>query len=587
MRWLKTSRWRPARLGFMLLVVAAALGLGACSDDDSGSSGSSTGGGGTPAEGGGQKLVMLDTTVAPSLDPDGASAADPALQQAYGNLMEPLLRYPVKDDGKGVLVPNYQVGADGFDPALATSWSMKNNVWTFKLRKGVKSCFGHTMTADDVVYTFERAKSVSGAANVAWFLGVVSNVFGPEAGAPDAKPEDKKIQGEIKKLDDYTVQIKQKGPNELFPRVLEIFALEIYDSKEMKAHATADDPWSHKYTDTENSPGFGPYCLTKWTKGNEMDFDSNPDYWQGKPKYTSIAVRQVPSESDRVAAVSSGQADIATSLTPKASASVAKSPQGSVLSWTNNKILGLGINYAYPPFNDLEKGKLIRQAIAYAMPYQKIIDEAYLGTAKKWNGLIESSYYGYKDITTYDTDIAKAKQLMEQAGYPNGQGLPKDSPAFKLNYVAERQSLLEPIAISIKTALSEIGIPVTLEPISQAEESTRELVKRDMGMFLRDYNRPLAPDVGYASLLWYVSKEGGGLEYSENWKSTEFDQLFVKSQGVTGDERKEVLGQMQEVLMQELPEVPIVESESQLAVKKGITGWFGNPYDLVYFWWLK
>ena len=331
----------------------------------------------------------------------------------------------------------------------------------------------------------------------------MSSIFGPEAVAKTATAADKKLNGEVTKIDDHTVQFKQKNPDdELLPRVLEIFPLYIFDSKVMKQHATADDPWSHKYLDTVGSPGYGPYCLDKWTKGSEMQFSANPNYWRGPPTYTKAVVRSVPSDSDRVAAISSGQADVATSLTPKAVKQVSTGGQSTVLDWQNNKILGMGINYAYPPFNT-PNGKLVRQAIAYAIPYDEIVQNSYLGQAKKWNGLIESTYFGYTPITTYTTNIDKAKQLMAQAGYPDGKGLPK-SPAFTLNYVAERAALLEPVATSIKTALSQIGIDITLAPISQAEESTRELVKFDMGMYLRDYNRPLGPDVGYAALLWYV-----------------------------------------------------------------------------------
>lgn len=590
---LHLKRLDPRAVGILAAGVVAmsltACGGGGTSGGGGGTSGATTGNGGNTANansGGGSSkpLVFLDSEIAPSLDPDGVAAADPALQQAVENISEPLITYPTTDHG-GILEPDYKVTASQFAPDLATSWSHKGDVWTFHLRKGVKSCAGNELTASDVVYTFARAKSASGAAAVAGFLGNVSGLFSPAFLAPNAPASAKQLHGEVTAVNRYTVQFRTQSPNDLFPRVLTIFPLYIWDAKAMKAHATKADPWSHKYTDTTNSPGFGPYCITKWVKGSEMDLSANPHYWRGAPTFKSIVMRQVPSDSDRVAAILSGQADVVTALTPREFQQIGKSGQATVLSWQNSRILDLGINYAYPPFNG-PKGTLIRQAIAYAMPYQSIITNDYLGQAKKWNGLFESSFYGFTPITTYSTNLAKAKALMTQAGYPGGKGLPS-SPAFTLNYVAERSTLLQPIATEIKTALAQIGIQIQLAPISQAEENTRELTKFDMGMFLRDYNRPLAPDVGYATLLWYVSQKNHGLEPSVNYASPKVDSLFAKSQATTGAARLAVLHQIQAQLMKDLPYVPIVEVPSQLAVRKGITGWRGNLYDLVPFWNLK
>ena len=265
---------------------------------------------------------------------------------------------------------------------------------------------------------------------------------------------------------------------------------------------------------------------------------------------------------------------------------MSKSRAVSVLSWQNNKLLTMGINYKYPPFNT-SKGALIRKAIAYAMPYSNIIKDDYLGNAKQWYGLVPSSAFGYVPIHTYSTNLAKARALMAQAGYAGGKGLPANSPAFQLFYVAERAALLQPIATEIKTALAQIGITIQLSPISQAEENTRELTRFDMGMFLRDDNRPLGPDAGYAAQLWYVCAKDGGLEPSGNYCNPKFDALFAKSQDATGSVRLKYLAQMQQILMQDLPYVPIVEIPSQLAVQKGITGWEGNSYDLVEYWYLK
>lgn len=579
----RRPRLRAARRGAR---AALAVGLSAAVLSACGSDSGSGGGGGSASAPKRDTLVILDTAVAPSLDNDGAAASDPATEQALEVLRDPLIRYPTVEQD-GVLVPNYRATADEFEPALAESWRRDGLTWTITLRRGALSCAGNELTADDVVYTFARAKSLSGASPVSWFLGNVSNVFDLSALDPRAPASARELRGEVEKVDRYTVRIRQHAPNDLFPRVLTIFALFPMDSVEMRKHATPDDPWAHRYTDTEDAPGFGPYCLKRWVKGREMVYEANPGYWQGEPTYKRVIVRAVPSESARVAALISGEADIVTSLTPKSLERIKSSGRADVLEWQNNRILALGINYRFAPFTDEERGRLLRQAIAYALPYDEIIRSDYLGDAKQWKGLVESTYHGYREDDRYTTDLAKARELMAQAGFPDGRGLPADSPAFTLNYVAERQTLLEPIATRIKTALAQIGIPIRLAPISQSELATRELAKFDMGMWLHDYTRPIGTDAGYAMLLWYVAKEMGGLITTENYNSKYVNDTFIKSQTTEGDERLQLLADIQERLMTDLPKVPIVELPSQLAVRKGLRGWFGQPYDLINFFYLQ
>ena len=528
------------------------------------------------------QLIVLADDVAPGLDPDGTTGASPAYIEAIQNLLDPLVDYPSIRQGE-VLTLNYKVNAQQFEPRLATSWSKKGLVWTMKLRSNVTSCAGNPLTADDVVYTFARAKSVSGASPVAWFLGNVAGIL-PLDPLISKDPAAKKLKGEVVKIDEHTVQFTQLHPNDLFPRVLQIEALLIWDSVDMKKHATAKDPWSHNYTQTVNAPGFGPYCLSKWIKGSEMDFKANPKYYRGQPQFTDIVLRKVPSNSSRIASLLAGSADIATNLTPVESASIAKSGKAKILSWKNNKVTALGLNFKFAPWSD-KNNRLIRQAVAYALPYDEILKSDYLGTATKWNGPCESTYYGAVPDTRYTTNIAKAKALLAQAGYPDGKGLPKEG--LVLNYVAERRALLEPIANRIRTALAKIGMNITLSPLSQTEYADRALTKHDAQMYLSDADRPLGPDVGYCALLWYVSQAKGGLVTGDNYSNPAFDALYAKSSTTLGATRLAVMKQMQNMLMTDLPKIPIAEVESQLAVANNITNWKGMGLDGLSFWEFK
>jgi peptide/nickel transport system substrate-binding protein len=566
--------------------VLACLALAACgggTDSGGGASAASSGGGGTT----GSSLVELDTDIAPSLEPDSPSGDDPGFEQAFVNLAEPLVSAPTKEVD-GVLVPNYQVSPTAFKPDLATSYSQKGLTWTFHLRQGVMSCYGNELTAQDVVYTFARAKALQGTASDSYFVATVGGVFDGKGLEPGATAADKVLDStEVKATGKYTVQITQKHSDALFPAILSIWSLAPWDEVEMKKVATASDQYAHHFTETTGAPTFGPYCLSSWKKGASMTFTANKGWFRGAPQYSKITMEQVPSDSQRVAGLLSGQANIATELTPLETQKVAQTSSTDTLSWDNpGNMVTLGINYADGPFTDPTKGKLIREAIAYAMPYDGIKSGVYDGQFQTNPGLFSTDDVGFKPVSTYEnTDLAKAKALLAQAGYPGGKGLVA-GPAFKLSYAAERSSVLQPMATMIATALKGIGIPITLNPIPASQLET-DLVQSSLGMYIQDESRPLLPDVGYATLLYFVNKKDGGLSDSTNYDSATVNKLYAQSATATGAARTKLLGEIQETADNDLSSVAIGIPRSELAVTKGITGWLGNIYDLVYWDYLK
>ena len=174
-----------------------------------------------------------------------------------------------------MLEPQYQVGPDGFEPRLAESWSSEANAdgtvtWSFKLREGVVSCAGNTLSSDDVIYTWQRAKSLSGGAPIGWFLGNVAAVLGLEVFGETAETDGSRdlLDSEVAKIDDLNFTITQMSENDLFPRVQAITFQGIFDSAVMLEQATEDDPWAHNFTETENIPGFGAYCPRPLEQGH-------------------------------------------------------------------------------------------------------------------------------------------------------------------------------------------------------------------------------------------------------------------------------------------------------------------------------
>lgn len=516
-----------------------------------------------------QQLLVLAEDVVAGFNYDGPSAAIPSSQQGMVTLLEPLVRYaPGAANDTGVVMPDFTK----FEGALAESWTYdeKSLTWTLKLRQGVKGCNGATFNADDVIYTFARAKSVSGAAPIGWFLSNVASIAGFTPAVFGDDPKAKELGDEVKKIDDYTVEIRQSEPNALFLPVLSIFGLLVFDKETMEAHKTAEDPWSHNYANNENAPGFGPYCLDSWQKNQEVSYKANPDYWGGAPKIERVTVRRVPQSSNRLVVLRTGQAQLVTGLTPKEYDSLRAVQNLKVGGVIGNENMFIHMNYKSKPFDNAK----LRQAIAHAIPYDQVIATGYFGQATKWDGVVPSGYPAYaaaQSPVKYDPE--QAKKLLAEAGYPEGKGLEAFADAFQLSYVAEKESTLGPIVNIIQSSLRNVGIPASLNPIPQTQYGDRQLVKRDLPFAINDQEKPIGVDAGYAVQLFFVSPDKGGLNNMVNYSNTTVDDLWSKAR-IEPDaaKRTEMLGQIQQQIYGDLAWLPVVEYKTQWAYSSKLKG---------------
>lgn len=500
-------------------------------------------------------LLVLTDDVPAGLDFDGPTSSTIQSYSGIVNLLDPLVYFqngPVNSEGVQLL--DFQQ----FEGRLAESWSFDKAslTWTLNLRRGVKGCNGQTFNADDVIYTYARAKSVSGAAPIGWFLASVSSIdgFTPAVfGGRDAQV----LGDEVKKVDDFTVTIRQSAPNQLFLPVLTIFASNILDKETMEENATAEDKWSHTYNNNENAPGFGPWCITEWRKGEELRARANPDYYRGKAAFDNVILRKVPQSSNRAVILRSGEAHIVERLTPKEYDNLKRARNVKVLGTFGNENLFLHLNYKVKPFDDVR----VRRAIAHAIPYDRVIQTGYFGQARKWAGVIPSSYPGFHvSPTQYEFSPTKAKALLAEAGYANGQWLDQFADSFKITYQSERESVLGPVATVLRSAFEEVGIPVVLDPIPATQYGDRELVKKDLPLGLTDHVKPIGVDAGYGVQLSYVSSEKGGILNSMNYANDLVDSKFFEML-VEGDniKRDALLVEIQDQLMADVAVVPVVE----------------------------
>ena len=515
-----------------------------------------------------QDMLFLAEDVPAGLNYDGPAAAIPTSQTGMVNVLEPLFGYATNPpNDSGVVTPDFST----FEGRLVESWSFDEGslTWTLNLRQGVIGCDGATFDADDVIYTFARAKSVSGAAPIGWFLSNVASIanFTPDVFGDEGA---RALGDEVAKVDDYTVTIRQSEPNALFLPVLTIFGLYMFDKELMDQNATDSDPWAHDYTNNVSAPSFGPYCVDSWTKDDEIVFVANEDYYRGAPAIKRVVMKKVPQSSNRVVVLRTGQAQLVQGLTPREFDSLRGVDGISVGSVSGNENLFVHMNFDVAPFDNV----LVRRAVAHSIPTQQIIDNAYFGQATRWAGHVPSSYPGYHESDMqYDYDPDAAQALLAEAGYADGAGLDAFGESFQLTYVSEKETTLGPIVNAIATAMREAGFPVTLNPIPQTQYGDRQLVKRDLPFAVNDQEKPIGVDAGYATQLFFVSPENGGLNNMVNYRNADMDAIWAKARVESdGASRDAMLIEIQDILMRDVVWAPVVEYSTQWAYSDGVSG---------------
>lgn len=524
-------------------------------------------------------LVFLSDDVAAGLDSDGPAAALPNSQTAFVNLMDPLVAYaPGGVNEEGVRRPDFRA----FEGRLAERWTYDTatRTWTFALRRGVYGCAGNEFTADDVLYTFARAKSVSGAAPIGWFLLNTGSVAGFTS-AVFKDPAARVLGNAVEKVDRYTVRIRQSEPNVLFLPVLTTFGMLMFDHREVERHATPDDPWAHEYVNNVVAPGFGPYCLERWSKGDQVVFRANPRYYRGRPAIDRVVMKRVPQSSNRYILMRMGQAQLAEKLTPKELKVLRADGPVRVAGIGGNESLFIHMNFGVPPFDS----RTFRQAIAAAIPYDRIVRTGYFGQAAKWDGVVPSSYPGFapRQPPVY-YDPKEAERLLAAAGYPGGRGLEKFADALHLIYAAEKEATIGPIATVIRSALRAVGIPVELEPIPLTQYGDRQLVKKDLPFALNDQEKPAVVDAGYAIVLFFVSSDKGGVNNMVRYSNPDVDALWsrIRTEGDPGT-RDRLLADAQAQLNRDLAWLPVVEYRTQWALDPSLRGLTWYPDNAIRF----
>ena len=383
-----------------LAVAIAAAGCGSKSGDTSSST----------AKADVLKVVQQGGFV--TLDPRSSSSQEVFL---LANMYEPLL------------YKNPAGSAEDFRPALATSWttSPDGKSWTFTLREGVKFHDGEPFNAAAVKSSIEATQKLGQGYAYLW----------------DSLKS-------IDVIDDYTVKFTSATPEPLDVLLSSQYGAWIFSP------AVADKPSS--WFDQGNDAGTGPYTMKTYNPETQVILAAYPDYWGGwkDKQYKDVVISVVPDTQTERQLLESGQADYQAQGSREDVAQMQTNPDIHVAVLPSYLNYWMYLNTQRKPFDDLR----VRQALTYATPYEDILQVAGAGLGNVSAGPLPKTLYPHDDALQPPTyDLAKAKQLLADAGYADG---------FKMTLTfAVNEPLYPKIAGLVKESYAKIGVNLDIQPL--------------------------------------------------------------------------------------------------------------------------
>jgi peptide/nickel transport system substrate-binding protein len=437
------------------------------------------------------------------------------------------------------------------EPELAESWQMAPDGMsvTFKLRKNAKFHDGTPVTAKDVKWSFDRAVTVGGFPT-----------FQMAAGSLE-KPE----QFEV--VDEHTLRVKFIRKDKLTMADLAVVVPCVFNSELVKKHVTAADPWGLAWT-RNNTAGGGAYKVEAFRPGQEIVYVRYDEWKSGPlPKLRRIVQRDVPNAGNRRALLLKGDIDMTYDLPPKDFSEIGTDDGGriKVVSMPiENAMFYLGMNTTKPPFDNVK----VRQAVAYALPYDKIYDNAFYGRATKlYGGASPVKTIAWPQPTAYRNDIAKAKALLAEAGVPGGF-------ETTLSFDLGGATIGEPAAVLTQEALAAIGIKAQINKIPGATWRAA-LLKKDMPLILNRFGGWL----DYPEYFFFWCYHGQNAVFNTmSYQNPKLDKLitnarFAENKAIYDSSVREMI----QLAYDEVPRVPIVQPTADVAMQKDVMGymyWF-------------
>jgi peptide/nickel transport system substrate-binding protein len=429
-------------------------------------------------------------------------------------------------------------------PWLAESWEQSEDglTWTFKLRHGVKFHNGREMTAEDVKWSFER-------------------LIAPETGSGNAArvgpPETK-----IEVIDDYTVAITHPEPFGIFPQ-----SIGFDKSTGIMAKESVGEDGR-----VEVPIGTGPFKITQVEGTTRLVLEKNADYWQeGLPYLDKIEIVPIPDDTVRETALRGGEVDWVLAIAPQNYDSLNEDPNVVVATAPQLSYDYMGVNLTRQPFDDVR----VRQAMSFALDRQQICEAGFFGLCDPLQAPVGKGspwYFGYQP---YGQDVEKAKELLAEAGYPDG---------FEMELLPTTQyGETVRAAQVLQQQLAQIGIQATINAPEWSEWLELEgNFKYDA--YICNWNGLIDADQYY-----YLQHHTGLVFNFTGYSNPEFDKLVEEGRAISDfDKRYEIYQQADKILVDDAPYIYMYNKKEIRAYAPYVKGFVVRPDQANNFWtvWL-
>ncbi len=408
-------------------------------------------------------------------------------------------------------------------PVLATSWTANSaaDVWTFKIRQGVKFHDGTPLTADDVVYTYQLQTDPSNDSNA---LSAFGGVLDPSG---------------VQKVDDYTVAFHLEAPNGNFPY------LTSSDNYNMIIIPKGYNPanWQSSFI------GTGPFVLKSYTAKVGASFARNEDYWGPKALPAATEFTFYTDQTPEILALSSGTIDVVGQFAVSGGEQLlAAGAPYNIIKLRSSAHRELSMRCDQAPFTDSR----VRQAIALTLDRPAIVQALFKGFADVGNDSSFAPVFPSTNTTVPQRtqDIAKAKSLLAAAGFPNGF-----TTHLTTEQLLEIPSYAQIIAQSAKAIGVTIGLTIESSAAYYGKATFGNSDWLDATMSLVDYGHRSVPNVFLGAPLQTINaKTGTGSWNAAHFNDPQYDSLVAQYVATVDlSSQRAIAGQIETLLLDQTP----------------------------------
>ena len=562
---------RISRRNFLKVagVSAAALGLAACGGSKSGSTATSGSTAGSTAGG----VNTAGFTVQYGSNPE---TLDPALNSAIDGantiitIFEPLLLINENNEVVGGQAESWETSEDGL-------------TWTFTMRDGLKWSDGTDLNAKDFEYSFKRMVDPNTAAPYAeTCLGMIDG-FEEAAGFPDAdgnptaEPNPDALN--VKASDDgKTLTIVLSYPCSYFDKMAAFATMSPVQQATVEANG---DAWC---TSPDTFVSNGPYMITDWTPSERIVLSKNPNYVGGwdssKIVSDTITLLLLEDSSASYAAYNSGEAQLIKDVPTDEIPSLTKAEDGG--DFYVDTILGtyyVSLNLQRDAFKDAK----VRKALSLAIDRDYVANTIMQGTYSAADsivgpGIVDESGYFHDNgnapyiSADYEANLAEAKKLLEEAGYPNGEGYPT------IEYSTNDAGYHVPLAEYLQQAWGDLGITLTINKMEWSSFTpARRAGEYDVARngWVMDYNDP-------SNMLDLFCSGNGNND--GKYANPDFDAAIDASRVADSAEHFAQLHKAEDILMEDMGCLPIAYYNDYWLQSPTLKGTWHSPYG---YWYLQ